>query len=311
MASTASAWSYTQPRGHMTEFEEYLKERSEGKADLKKMYQDLNKKYFGGSLPNIPVKWSGKLKNAVGIAKVSYSGGKVKKPRFHSLLPEIPVANVEIDISSLKINISTMFTLLVKDIKAVLLHEMVHIKLYTQRKIGGHHGSPEFDGWINKLRAESGLDVKHLESQYKASKHTKAKEGFLLVIHMTDGRKGITTYTTKFMKEKWLIFAKTIASFAGRSAKMNKVDFYKITHKIITEIPAKRSLRSLGWDIVDEELIKDIERKGKQWGYADRQGARLSPYSVGIRDKDMLNIPVDIDNKGNVTNLKEILRSRR
>ena len=135
MDDTTFSWAYPQFRGIIyMEFYDYIFEGREGTTDLKKMYAQFNKMYFGGSLPSIKLRWSGKLKTAVGKASVSYVGKKIRRNRFNVYMQEIPVSDIEIDFSSLRIGISTMFDLLVKDIKAVMLHEMAHIKLYTQKK---------------------------------------------------------------------------------------------------------------------------------------------------------------------------------
>jgi len=292
------------------EFLKYINEGSEGKKDLKGMYAQLNKQYFGGSLPNIKVAWSGGLKLAVGKATVRYVGIHQKKNRYQQYMQEIPISNVEVDMSSLKIVVSKIFDLKVKDIKAVMLHEMAHIKLFYEKKFGGHHDTPEFNGLIQRLRNDSGLDVPFKESDFKISKNIKGKEGIVITIHMSDGRKGIATYTTKMIKEKWLIWAKNLQYVTGQSSKINRINFYKINHPIIVEYPAKRKTSGLSWTIIEEETVQEIERKGKQFGYTDKQGGSLSPHTIGIRDRDMLPIPLELDKRGEVINLSDALRSK-
>ena len=305
-------------RGNMR-LDSYINEGREGNYDLKDLYKSLNKRYFGGSLPTIKLRWTGKLKRAVGKASVQFAtpiykseiGGGGLGRRYASVLAEIPVtANVEIDMNSLKIGISTAFNMSVKDIKAVMLHEMVHIKLYTQKKIGQHHDTPEFDGWITKLRGQSGVEVPFKESAYKKSPKVKGKDGFVIIVHETSGRKGIATYTTQFMKDKWLLFAKTMTRIMNLgSGKVSLIEYFKINHPVIVVYPAKRSMRKISWTIVDDETIQEIKRKGKQWGYADREGGRISPHTVGMRDKDLHPIPIEIDKKGELVNLQDVYKT--
>ena len=180
-----------------------------------------------------------------------------------------------------------------------------------KKKISGHHDTPEFVGLINKLMSQSGLDIPYKESEFKRSKKVKGREGFIILLHMSDGRKGIATYSIKLITEKWLLWAKNIVSITARSAKLTRVDFYKVNHPVIVEYPAKRSFRGLSWTIIDEEIFRDIEKKGKQFGYADKQGGRMSPHTVGIKDRDINPVPVDLNKKGEVTNYNEVLKSRR
>jgi hypothetical protein len=311
MASATFSWTYTQPGGVMR-LESYIMEGKEGTYNLKDLYQKLNKMYFGGSMPKIKVIWSGKMKRVVGKASVKYANPTLKSElgfsRFATMLPEIPVANVELNMSTLAIGISKMFDLSVADIKAVMLHEMVHIKLYTQRKVAHHHGTPEFDGWINKLRSQSGLDVPFKESGFKRSSKIKGKEGFVIVVHTVDGKKGIATYTTQFMQKSWLIFAETITRIVGRSSKVSLIEYFKINHPIIVEYPAKRSLRKISWAYVDDDTVLIIQKKGKKFGWSDKGGASIAPHMVGIREKSMHPIPVLLDKDGKPTNLKEVLK---
>lgn len=293
--------------------ENYIAEGREGSYDLKALYKKLNKMYFGGSLPNIKVVWSGKMKTVVGKASVQYARAISKKEmgsaRFAMLLPEIPVVpNLELDNSTLRIGISTNYNMSVADIKAVMLHEMVHILLYTQKKVVKHHDTPEFDGWINKLRDKSGLEIPFKESHFKKSPKVKGKEGYVIIVHERSGRKGIATYTKSFMESKWLLFAKTMTRILNTSSKVGLIEYFKIKSPIIALYPAKRSLRKISWQIVDDETIQDIKRKGKQWGYAEIGGGRISPHSVGMRDKELRPLPIEIDAKGELTNIQEVLK---
>ena len=313
MASSTSTWTRPQSGGVMR-LENYVAEGREGSYDLKALYKKLNTMYFGGSLPNIKVVWSGKMKRVVGKASVKYANPISKRDmgsaRFAMMLPEIPVAaNLELDTSSYKIGISTSFDMSVADIKAVMLHEMVHIKLYTEKKVVKHHDTPEFDGWINKLRDKSGLDIPFKESSYKKSPKIKGKDGFVIIIHETSGRKGIATYTTSFMQSKWLLFAKTMTRIMNQGSKVSRIEYFRINSPIIVTYPARRSLSKISWNIVDDETVQEIQRNGKQWGYAERGGGRISPHTVGMKDKDLHPIPIEIAANGDIINLQEVYKT--
>ena len=254
----------------------------EGVAPLPSIYKDLNKEYFGGVLPSIPVKWSGKLKNAIGQASVSYRG--FKKQRGNSLgmyMSEIPVADVTINSSSLTIKLSKAFDLQLPDIKSVLMHEMVHILLYTKKKIGGHHGTPEFDGWIKKLRNESGYNVPFKESDFKKSPKLKAKEGLVMLIFPMSGEPGISVYSKNFFQKQWGDFMRRMARQVAHSSKVNRIEIYKISHPIVSAMGARRTSKGLSWQNTDEITVKEIQQ-GNQFMYIDKGGGSITPKVAGI-----------------------------
>jgi len=291
-----------------------LIEGREGTYDIKSLYKQFNKQHFGGSLPNIKVQWSGRLHNAIGRAHVVYKGQRVSRS-LTSLINKysetIPVAEVEIDLSSLRITISSKVDLSVNDIKAVMLHEMVHIKLYTERKLGGHHGTPEFDGWIKKLRAETGLDIPFKESSFKRSPKIKGKDGFVMLLTQTDGKYGVATFTISWMNNNWFIFAETMTRIMNQSGRIQKLEYFRINHRVINDYPARRSLRKISWTIVDEETAMEIRKKGKQWGESYIGGGRISPHTVGMKDKELLPLPIELDKRGKAVNLSDVLRPKK
>ena len=123
----------------------YIFDGVEGSENIRVMYDELNKQYFGNSLPKIKVSWDGRLKRAIGRASVKWRTFVGAKP--------------EIDISSLKITMSKSYDLNYQDTQAVMLHEMAHIDLFMRGDLGKHHGTPNFVGTINRLIKESGLKV--------------------------------------------------------------------------------------------------------------------------------------------------------
>lgn len=274
-----------------------LIEGSEGTINLNALYKKLNRDYFAGALPNIKVAWNGRLTNAVGKAHVYYIG-KMQSRSLTSLINRysetIPVADVEIDMKSLRISVSKKYDLSANDVSAVMLHEMVHIKLYTEKKLGGHHDTPEFDGWIRRLSDQSGLDIPYKESKFKKSPKIKAKEGFIMLLRQTDGKYGISTFSVQWMKKNWLDFAETMTRIMnGGQSKIQSMVYYKINHRVIADYPARRSLQRITWTMIDDELAEEIKKKGKFWGESFRGGGKFSPKVVGMSGYD-----IELDKKG-------------
>lgn len=227
----------------------YLFDGIEGSQQLQPIYKELNTKYFGNSLPNIKVAWDGRLKKAIGRARVKY----------RTLIGSRP----EINMGSLGITMSKSFDLSYEDLSAVMLHEMVHIELYIAGQLSKHHGTSLFDGQIRRLRKESGLNVPMKESSFKTSPKAAAKEGYLAVVHAGSGT-GICVYSTPFIKKNW----RQLVSFLGEfipSGKVRKMELWKVNHPIIKNSTGKRSLRQVSWSPKTTEEVEGIKKSGVQW----------------------------------------------
>jgi len=227
----------------------YLFDGVEGSENIRVMYDELNKQYFGNSLPKIKVEWDGRLKKAIGRAKVKWRNFVGAKP--------------EIDISSLKITMSKSYDLSYQDTQAVMLHEMVHIQLYVNGNLSKHHGTGAFDGQIRRFRKESGLNVPFKESSFKTSPNAPAKEGYLAILH-TSGGTGICVYSTPFIKKNWRELTNFLGSFIP-SGKVRQMELWKVKHPIIKNSTGKRSLRKISWTIKTTEEIESIKKSGFKW----------------------------------------------
>jgi len=266
-----------------------LFEGKEGAVNLKPVYNRLNKEYYSGALPSIKLAWSGRLTNAVGKAYVAYIQRGRQQSRKMSLLinrysETIPVIDAEIDMKSLKITMSSKYDLTKNDIDAVMLHEMLHIKLFAEKKINGHHGTPEFDGWIKQLRDKSGLEIPYKESAFKKSPKIKAKEGFITLLRQSDGKYGVSTFSTQWMKKNWMEFAEIMTRImnGGGGGRLQSMVYFKIKHRVIADYPAKRSLKRISWVNIDDELAEEIKKKGKYWGESFVGGGKFSPQLVQL-----------------------------
>lgn len=291
-----------------------VNEGDEGSANLKSIYKDLNTSYFSGGLPSIKLRWTGKLKKAVGQAYVSYIRPAGSKRRRKSALDkfasEIPIQNsIEINMSSLEIRMSKTFDLSMNDIKAVMLHEMVHILLYTQKKLGGHHGTAEFDGWIKKLRDLSGLNVPLMESNFKKSPKLTAKEGIVAVVYGNQvGKVGVSGYSINKISKDWLSMAEILTNHISHSSKVRKIEMYKVSHPIVSAIGAKRTFKGLSWSWEDESIIKEIIAKGTIFFVADKQGGWLVPKKIGISISNLNNTPLLFNPRGQWINQSDVMK---
>jgi predicted SprT family Zn-dependent metalloprotease len=228
----------------------YLIDGVEGSQNLRIIYDESNKKYFGNALPKIKVRWDGRLKRAIGKASVKYvkSGFGVKP---------------EINITSLAISMSKAFDLNYNDVVAVMLHEMAHIQLYLNNNLGKHHGTSMFDGLIRRLRKESGINVPMKESTFKTSPKAVAMEGYLAIVHAGGGI-GISVYSTPFIKKNWRQLGQFLERFIP-SGKVRKMELWKVKHQVIKNSTKKRSLKRISWNTVTTDELESIKKSGFQW----------------------------------------------
>lgn len=227
----------------------YLFDGVEGSENVRVMYDELNRKYFGNALPKIKVKWDGRLKRAIGRAGVKWINVMGRKP--------------EINMSSLNISLSKSYDLNYSDTQAVMLHEMLHIQLYVHGNLGKHHGTSQFDGQIRRLRKESGLNIPFKESAFKSSPKAVAMEGYIAILD-TSGGTGITVYSTPFIKKNWRGLHNFLDSFIP-SGKVRKMELWKVKHSIIKTSTKKRSLKRISWTVNPNDEIEEIKKSGFQW----------------------------------------------
>ncbi len=264
----------------------------EGSIKLKTVYNKFNREYFGKKLPPIQLQWSGKLKVAVGRAMVAYVPMAPLMGKKRRLLGagEMRPQDVKINMKSLKIQISTQNDLSKEDVDMVMLHEMVHILLYTQRKLDSHHGSSEFDGWIFKLRELTGYEIPLKESTFKRSPNLAAKQGLVAVFHSPDGKMGLSLYSQNLIKKKWLVFFEMITNIVHRSAKLSKVEMYVATHTVISALSAKSALKSISWSYPDGDndftSALEIMKTGKKFAEIKKSHSWITPHIAGATDSE-------------------------
>jgi hypothetical protein len=144
------------------------------------------------------------------------------------------------------------------------------------------------------------------ESEFKKSSKIAAKEGYIIFVWDNTQQIGASTYTKNFIQKSWFEFGSTLSRFTSRSSKIQKIEAYHAKHSIMASLKAKRSLSSMEWRYIDEDIFKEVQRTGKPFFYADKQGGILKPYVVISKAK---KVDVEYDKRGNVTNKDEIMAS--
>lgn len=120
-------------------------------TEIKKLYARYNKSVFGGILPDvIPIRITASLKTS-GKAKTQITS-KYRKghPLYYRAATHLP--------HSLAIELSPNKNTTEDKLIGILLHEMIHIRLYIDNEFEDDHG-PLFENWRKKAEQITGYDI--------------------------------------------------------------------------------------------------------------------------------------------------------
>lgn len=218
-------------------------------SQLMQWYKEFNKKYFERKLPIIPVEYA-MLKGVGGKAEATKQG--------NTIIPK-------------RIILSTFFVETEDSKKSILLHEMIHIEMYTKgiiEKNGGH--GPVFKSRLYELnqQVEKDIGVKipiSEEANYlSVSKDIKGKPVLVAVNFTKEGKKGIITFNpnsqTKIINqlrnypEEWWRVTGSVYKF------------YISDNNQLAKFPMKRDFKKPIYYPTTEDLVQDIEQNGKYVG---------------------------------------------
>jgi hypothetical protein len=195
---------------------------------------------------------------------------------------DAPVANVEIDYNSMRIDISTAYDMTENDVTATMLHEMAHVKLYDLKIINSpHHGSPKFVAEINRLRSESGLNITYKESNYKSSPKLQSKTRVVVLIYELSGEMGASVYSVDFIKKDPYFFNTLYLGIISKSLKIKEAEYYLFTSILLDAHPVRRNYKGISWITIGDDQAKEIRERGKKFGFCTKTEAEIDPGVLG------------------------------
>lgn len=138
-------------------------------AELQDLYRDFNKKFFGGVLPDVPIKF-GKLKTMG-----AYFTCKVRRTKMP---PSVTIVS-----GTELIKIDTQFVRTDEQMTALLLHEMVHVWVAAMGLDEREMHGPRYMTKLRELRKLSGIDIPETEKGTKelVDKEKRLEVGVILV----------------------------------------------------------------------------------------------------------------------------------
>ena len=180
---------------------------------IKAIYDEYNYKLFGNKLPDYFKFNFRPLKRASGKVKYKASSGQI----------------ISFDISN-----SIQHT--DKSLRAIILHEMIHVYFISNGDLKEGHGA-KFNKMRKELSRKTGIDIPVTEENAKV--FSKAKKEDMFVFEITRGsRKGYVFMTEKSFR-KW--FDGSVKSYASRFTQDGIVgdDLLKATSLAITKVIEK------------------------------------------------------------------------
>ena len=137
-----------------------LEATANDEVDLIQRYRYFNDLLFDGKLPEIPVIWAS-LKTVGGVAEAK---GKLdpSKPRPNPLAVRLgredSRSNWSVVPDSMRIRISSLYKRSALSIDKILIHEMIHVLMFTTGHIGEGHGRL-FKAEIRRCQRIVGYDI--------------------------------------------------------------------------------------------------------------------------------------------------------
>jgi len=229
---------------------------------VKKYYDKYNTLYFEGKLPkNLPIA-ERSLKNAVAQVEATVLASTYDRKFSNKIEPD------KIDIKQL--TISSSFLLSEEQLQGILLHEMVHIKLFTEG-IFQTHGSNKSHGleflvMRRELQQRSGIHIPTTETSIDLIRVGKGKEKYGLMYKRINGPYGVMMFSSKL----WSTNKDGVMSYFYDYyhdyilKQYEEIFFFKTTDPAFDGYPSSIKIKPYGMKFylvknVDRDKIKDSD----------------------------------------------------
>ena len=143
-------------------------------ASVEEKFRDFNARYFGGTLPVVPIR----------LVESRSTLGRFAYTRARSLWGRMKIKNPSI-------SISTLYDIDEPTLEATLLHEMIHYYILHHRIPDSSSHGLAFRKMMNDLRERTGLDIKvSHKASLSVAPDAAPRARFIFVCTLEDGRQG-------------------------------------------------------------------------------------------------------------------------
>lgn len=194
-------------------------------AEVEEYYREINRRGFGGILPDkLPIRFVATTQRAArALAKVKHT--LTKRERTFDRWK-----GSYLDHSSLAIELSISVNRTADRLKALLLHEMIHIWFYLAGEYEETHG-PAFMAKLRELERLTGLEIPVTEEVAKEDLNLhNTKVGVIVVQHA--GRTTFAILTAKAVQESLDAIFERIKKYDANS----RVKVYLSTSRMMQEL---------------------------------------------------------------------------
>ncbi len=267
----------------MIRFKEFLTEAIT-KSSLKKLYTDLNKKYFGGQLMDIPISFKS-LKNQSATVITRFN------PRTNELI-------------SISMTVDNSRQWNSQALTAIMLHEMIHVYFSMKGDYHQAHGK-EFEAMRKRLKQQSGLEIPRDENASELKVYDKIKPKDLFVILADFGNKKYAMFASKKAYDN---FVKDEETKRTKNYKFY-MDLYRKSNDENHKEMALKQLKKSSLDVVKEriDLVMSgfVGLKGYKYGNVSTNLYKKYPVKRVLRKISLTNIN-DAEYEELLKNLKQI-----
>jgi len=230
--------------------------------ELSSYYREINRRGFGGSLPDmVPIKFTASLKSA-GIARAKVIHTLPERARRFD-----KYKGAKLDFSSLAIDLSLSSNRSADDLRAMLVHEMIHVYFYVLGLFDENHGA-RFMGKLRELEQITHLTIPVVDETPVADVALQTTQVGVIAVQMKNGRYRFAILTAKTTRENVAAIIERMALYREKSVKVYLSSSRRIaelsigmkTQRTFEPTTKYYSMKTVESDV---EIIQDLEESGE------------------------------------------------
>lgn len=236
--------------------------------DLKARFDHFNKSLFGGTLPDIPLKWA-RMKGVSGECTAKVRRKEGAPPPMRGWLGKYDDKNKEIVPGTLQIRINNVFQRDHQGLDAILIHEMIHLALFMKGDFShSHYG--EFSEMAKSLGEQVGFVIPLTDAHEDKELATeKTKPVAVLMVKLKDGNYIYAMTTPNIARANMDAITEKLKSripYPGIKAGLYIVDTPGWTMRQAIDSLVRKFDYKMPWRILKHtdasmmELVKEVEQ---------------------------------------------------
>lgn len=258
-----------------------LNESADVNYDLQAKYAHFNKLLFDGKLPSIPIRWA-TLKNEGGRvnAKIELDKSKPRpNPLYVRLGLEDSKSNWSLKPDTMHMTISDLYRRSEIALDKIMIHEMIHVLMYTTGHLGENHGEL-FQKEARRCGKIVGFDIplKDNVEGFEFSQPSKLKPMGIVLVESNDRGRGYryVMLPANFVDENIAAIRERIEYFV-RYNYFKTVWVYVVQDQAWSDQSKKSRVqrqfngKTAYFPLTDQKLIDDLHANGRLLAKIDKE----------------------------------------